>query len=43
MAKSDAPIDEPKVFRAAHPFVFLIRDNRNGAILFLGRVVDPTK
>lgn len=30
------------VFRADHPFMFLIRENLSNSVLFFGRVVDPT-
>jgi serpin B len=37
---SIAPTQMP-VFRADHPFLFLIRDNQSGSILFIGRVMNP--
>ena len=31
------------IFRADHPFLFAIHDRKSGAILFLGRMTDPTR
>ena len=38
---TSAPPVPTQVFKADHPFVFVIRDNRTGSILFLGRVTNP--
>lgn len=31
----------PKLFYADHPFIFLVRDNQSGSLLFIGRLVRP--
>jgi len=41
--RSPAPVQRKEpVFHADHPFLFAIRERQSGAILFLGRVTDPT-
>lgn len=41
MGTKSVKIDEPIVFRADHPFIFMIRDLQSGSILFIGRMADP--
>ncbi len=40
MVTKAMPQREP-IFRADHPFLFLIRDNQTGTILFMGRIANP--
>ncbi len=40
-AAKSAGFLEPEVVAIDHPFLFLIRDAKNGSILFMGRVEDP--
>jgi serpin B len=42
VTRSLASLTRPIIFRADHPFMFLIRDNRSGSILFMGRVTNPS-
>lgn len=34
-------VSEPRVLTVDRPYLFVVRDRANGAVLFLGRVVDP--
>lgn len=40
MSRKGFPVAD-MVFKADHPFIFLIRDTKSGAVLFLGHVLNP--
>jgi serpin B len=37
-----APVSKPVTFEANRPFLFFLRDNRTGAVLFAGRLTRPS-
>ncbi len=41
MKATSMPVDQPVEFKADRPFMFAIRDNPTGTILFLGRLMNP--
>lgn len=41
VVNSSAPMQPPVEFTANHPFMFVIKDNETGAILFLGQMNQP--
>ncbi len=41
-ATSIGPMGDPVLFQADHPFLFMIKHRTSGAMLFMGRVADPS-
>ena len=37
------PGPPPVIFHAKHPFMYVVRDVKSGAILFMGRMVKPVE
>jgi len=37
------PVEQPKLFLADHPFIFIIQDKESGNILFMGRMGNPAE
>jgi serpin B len=35
-------VEEPTIFDANHPFLFVLRDIPTGTLLFVGQVTDPS-
>jgi serpin B len=43
MQVAAARVDQPLEIKVDRPFIYLIRDTQTGAVLFVGRVLDPTQ
>ncbi len=41
MKLTSAGPDQSRIFKADHPFIFIIQEKETGNILFLGKVIDP--